>query len=229
MEENRILFDFFNRNFEKIINEKMMYYSYDFEFELVKNFILTVTNLPLIYFLNYMREHYNVHFLEPKDVIQFSNLNDCTTNICTKIKMNGDTGFNALEIGRMLEDDGVERKSGALVKYGENHAKTATELGLLQCLNNKFFLSCFGYVFNELDEENQINFLIRLILRNKLVWRLIYKAITNGSSNYYSETGFLSESTQLRRKSNVKQLLNFLHKTNDKNMNDVLDLITFNI
>lgn len=229
MEENNILFDFFNRNFEKSINEKMMYYSYSFEFEIVNKFILDVANIPLKSFLNYMREHYNISFLEPKDVIQFSNLSDCTTNICRKFKTNGDSGFNALEVGRMLEDDGVERKSGALVKYGENHAKTATELGLLQCMDNKFFLSCFGYVFNELSDEKKIDFLIRLILRNKLVWRLIYKAITRGSSNYYSETGFLSKSTQVRRKSNVKHLFDFLYKSNDENMNGILDLIKFNI
>ena len=52
MGENNILFDFFNRNFEKVINEKMMYYSYAFEFELVKKFILKVINVPLNSFLN---------------------------------------------------------------------------------------------------------------------------------------------------------------------------------
>lgn len=227
MEENNALQAFFERSFEKPINEKMMYYSYSIESDLVTNFILSIVGIPLSTFLDYMRENYNVSYLESKDVVQFSDLNDCTTNICKKIKLNGDNGVNAFEIGQLLEDDGKERKNGALIKYGENHAKTATNLGLLQCIENKFFLSCFGYVYDELNGDNKNAFLMRLILRNKLIWRLLYKAMIKGGSNYYFETGFLSKSTQLRRKANVKSLFDVLKQSCDAQMNSVLRLIEF--
>lgn len=114
----------------------------------------------------------------------------------------------------MLLDDGVERNDVAYRKYGENHAKTATNLGLLQVNEHTYYLSCIGYIFNELDSNIKTELLIRLILRNKLIKRLLFKVNRDGQALYKKEVSFLRESTINRRKSNIKRILLILSNSN---------------
>ncbi len=218
---------FFKKSFEKEINDKMMYYSYKFENDLVFDYIDFLIKTPLNEFIEFIMKNYNVNYLEAADIVQFSSLEDSTKKVCSVIKEAGDKGFQSLEVGKLLENDGIERKDGAYLKYGENQAKTGCQLGLLVLISNKFFLSCLGYVFNELDDEKKDKLLRRLILRNKLVQRLIYKAYKNGKSSYHSETGFLSESTRNRRKSNVKTLIAYFCDTNECDLSGLKSSIEF--
>lgn len=224
---NDLLNTFFSKNFENDINEKMMYYSYSFEHHLINEYIEKLLSTPLVSFLNFIFENYKVPYLEAVDVVQFSNIEDCTAKICTVIKEAGDKGYTSLEVGKLLENDGIVRKDGAYLKYGENQAKTAVQFGLLTQISNKFFLSCIGYVFADLTEDEQRRLLTRLILRNKLVQRLFYKAEKNGSSEYLYETGFLSETTRLRRKSNVKTIISFVCNTDEMDLSGMLSKIMF--
>ena len=128
------------------------------------------------------------------------------------IKKNGDSGFKFVETGKMLLDDGVDRNDVAYRKYGENHAKTAANLGLLQVNEHTYYLSCIGYIFNELDYNIKTELLFRLILRNKLIKRLLFKVNRDGQALYKKEVSFLKESTINRRKSNVKRILLILSK-----------------
>lgn len=215
MGKSKLLNDFFNQTFESAINEKMMYYSYEFEYDLVLKNIYELLEIDLSEFLNYIISNYNVHYLTSEDVVQFSDFDDCTENICSLYKLNGDTGFKFVETGRMLLDDGIERNDGAYRKYGENHSKTACNLGLLQVNEHTYYLSCLGYIFNTLESEVKNNLVCRLILRNKLIKRLLYKVIRDGQAIYNNEVIFLKESTINRRKSNVKKLLKFIVDNND--------------
>ena len=218
---------FFEKTFEKEINDKMMYYSYSFEYEKVMDYINKIINIPLSFFIEYIISNYNVFYLEASDVFQFSNLEDCTSNLCKVIKSFGDKGYTVLEIGKLLENDGILRKDGAYTKYGENQSKTGCQLGLLNNISNKFFLSCIGNVFNELSEDDKNKLLRRLMLRNKLVQRLLYKASKTGNANYNFETGFLSESTRLRRKSNVRMVIEYICSTNETDLTGLLCKIAF--
>ena len=224
---SEILKGFFSYKFEKDINDKMMYYSYRFEYGSVLSYIYELLNISLMDYVDFIIQNYKVPYLEASDIFQFSNFDDCTKNICRVIKEAGDKGYVALDIGKLLENDGLERKDGAYIKYGENQAKTAVQLGLLNLLSNKFFLSCFGFVFNDLSDEMQSKFINRLILRNKLIQRLIYKSKTNGKAEYSYEAGFLSQSTLLRRKSNVKTIINILSSTKECDLSGILSRIVF--
>ncbi len=210
-----ILDDFFSLKTEKAINDNLLYYSYVLDRGAVAKYISDLISIPISDYVDYLIAHYNVTYLESKDVFQFSCIADFTTNICKKIKEAGDKGFEFLEIGRLLENDGILRKNGAYLKYGENHSKSAAEIGLLFSLSCKYFLSCIGYVFNEMGEKEQADILTRLFLRNKLIKRLIYKWKTTGSASYSYETGFLSESTQTRRRCNVKKIVEYLKENSE--------------
>ena len=227
METHKLLTQFFSKSKENEINNKMMFYSYNFEYDVVLEYVKNLINTPLKEYLFYLLSNYHVPFLEANDVLQYSNFDDCTINICKVFKEAGDKGFSALEAGKLLENDGIERKDGAYTKYGENHCKTATSLGILNCLSNKYFLSCIGFVLNDLNEYEQKLLISRLILRNNLIKRLVYKSLKNGSASYEFETGFLSDSTRNRRKSNVKKLITILQNSDEISLKTILNTIEF--
>lgn len=218
---------FFNMSFENEINNKMLYYSYHFEYNNVREYVNNLLSIPLSEYVGYLCDNYNVSYLEAKDILQFSNFEDFSTKICKVIKENGDKGFSVLDIGKFLENDGIVRKDGAYLKYGENHAKAAREIGLLFSLSNKYFLSCVGYIFNDLEEKIRNRLLIRLFLRNKLIRRIIYRWKSDGSVDYYNEVGFLSLTTQKRRKPNIKAIIEFLSKSSEYNFVELLNNIKF--
>ena len=122
----------------------------------------------------------------------------------------GDEGFTRLEIGKMLENDGKQRKDEAFYKYGENHAKTACQLGLVHSMSNIFFLTCIGACINDLPIETSEAFISRICLRNNLIKRFVRRIKTNGQANYFAEVGFLQRSTAIRRCSNVRTVIEFI-------------------
>ena len=132
------------------------------------------------------------------------------------------------KIGKFLENDDIKRTDCAYTKYGENHAKTACQLGLLHCIDKKYFVSCLGYVIGDLSEEKQKKLLNRLLLRNKLIKRLIYKCYHNNVVIYNDEVGFLKDSTKLRRKSNVKKMIEIIKSNNECDLTYLLEKIHFN-
>jgi two-component sensor histidine kinase len=66
--------------------------------------------------------------------------------------------MDCLEIGKALFTDDVERKEGAYFKFGENQVKGASFHGLTHCYYKKWFLTCLGYLYPELDEELRLDF-----------------------------------------------------------------------
>lgn len=215
MEE--LLDSFFSHEFENIINEKMMFRNYDFEYNVVMSYVNRLLDIEYDKYIDYCIDNYNVDYLTSNDVLQYSNYYDATVNVCRVIKANGDTGFRFLEIGKILENDGVIRKDGAYRKYGENQSKFAENIGLLQKIDYTYYLSCIGVILDQLSVENQENLINRLLLRNKFVRRLIYKSFKYGSVVYHTECeGFLKESTIIRRMSNTKIILRKIYNSSEK-------------
>lgn len=227
MMTNDLLAEFFNRTFEKEINEKLLSYSYIVEDKKIINYIVNLINIDIQEFVDYILNNYDVKYIESSDIVQFSSIEDCTINLCKVLMENQDRGFKSEDIGKFLENDEKKRKSVAYYKYGENQAKTGEQFGLVYSLDHTFFLTCIGHVFDWLDEKEQTAILKRLILRNKLIKKFIYKSSNFNIVNYYSEVeGILSKSTADRRKSNVKKIIDFL-VSGDEPIN-VLKLVDFN-
>ncbi len=196
---------FFDRAFECFLNEKLFYRDFQLDKKKMAEYTDTLVSIPINTYIQYMVNHILPCRPSPQDVVQFSSLNDATCKLCSKLIEVGDEGLRFVQIGRLLLDDGKERKKGALTKYGENHAKTALEFGLVQNSYDYIYLSCLGKVFNDYDSNKQRQLLKRLILRNRFFQKLAIQS-QKGPVNLNIEMDFLSDSTIRRRRSNIRTL-----------------------
>lgn len=117
-------------------------------------------------------------------------------------------------------------KMGAKNKYGENHYKLAVQLGL--ATNNKpYKLSIIGNKINKMSDDERMPIVSRLILRIPIIQNLLNKAIRNKVYVLDVLEEYLSKSTALRRRSNVKTLFDIIYKYNESPdiENAILNLI----
>lgn len=205
---------FFERSFEKSINKNLFYRKYVLNKQEVIDYVDELLSIPLVGFVDYMIHHVSTTFLDQTSIVQYSSFFDATQKLCAKLEANGDDGFAMLEVGRMLLDDGLERKDVAYKKYGENHAKLGLELGLIQECYGYYYLSCLGKVYPDLDPIKQTGLIRRTILRNKLVQMLIKDAECNPVS-IKASLSFLADSTIKRRLSNIKELFQIFYGGDD--------------
>ena len=206
---NNIIAVFFDRSFERSINEKMFYRDYEFPEEEVVEYCLALTRCSMTSFIRYIREESAIPFLDYNDFVQFSSLADATVGITKVIEDHGDEGFSYVDIGKMLLDDGAVRKETAYRKYGENHTKTAQEFGLTQILFSKTYLTCIGKIINDLSESMIHALLRRLILRNRYI-KLMIKLSGTERLSLDSQMGLLANTTKIRRLSNIRKLWQFI-------------------
>lgn len=217
---------FLSKEYEEKINKKMMWYDYSFPKEEVMNYINDVLEIPLSDFMDDIFGVTTGEVIEAKDVFQFSSINDATFRMCEEVFEYGNPGLTHIEAGKLLLNDGMDRKNGALTKYGENHVKTARDLGLMYDVTGSYFLSCIGQVINELPEYKRNKLLVRLTLRNKLVRRLI-KTAQDGEVHARVVMDMLSDSTYTRRKPNVKQILSILENSDEYDFSLYINRIIF--
>lgn len=217
---------FYEKTYENEINKKMLFYSYIFPTEDVLRYTHDVINIPVSQLLEVVLSMHKEEQIAPKDVFQFSNLEDATFRVCQVIKEINNPGVNTLEAGNLLLDDDKKRKKTAIVKYGENHVKTAEAFGLLYELTHVYFLSCLGCIQDLLSKEEKKKLLLRLVLRNKLI-RNMYVASFNGEVHMRQFLYMLSDSTYVRRRSNIRSILNVLEESDEYNFSEFLSRISF--
>ena len=207
--ENPIISKFFSRSFESSLNEKLFLRNYVLDTASVLSYIEELLSIPEVAFIECAIHSGAPSFISFQDVVQYSSLENATSKICQILLDTENNGLSYIEIGRLLLDDGKQRKNPALRKYGENHAKTAFELGLVQCLYNNNYLSCLGYVYNQLGKDARHELMRRTILRNNFIRKILFKA-SRGFVSLHNEMSFLAESTVKRRLPNIKQLLSMV-------------------
>lgn len=221
-----ILDKFFNKTLENVYNEEMLNRGYVFPINEIKKYINELCNISINEYIDYIISLNDVEQVLPKNIFQFSSFDDCTINLCNALIKNGDEGYRFDDIGRLLLDDGKERKIGALRKYGENATKTASELGLIQIIENYSFLSCIGYAYPSLSEDIKQKITTRLILRSLFFVNLI-RAARNDEYDIHWLLMSLGESTQRRRISNIKFLIKYLKCDDSDELNRIIDNVKF--
>ena len=202
---------FFNYETDKLLQKRMLQGNCVSWTSDAIAYIHAIINVPIESFIEYI-ESLKRQPIVAADVFQFSDFDNATKNLCSKINCTENAGLNFLEIGKLLQNDGVVRKDGAYTKYGENHIKMAEAIGLAFKNERIYYLSPLGCVFNNLSEEDKNKLLIRLILRNKLISQLILVA-SKGELGLEAFLYDLSESTYLRRKSNIKYVFEILNSS----------------
>lgn len=202
---------FFSKQYEEKINNNILYYS--FPHDEVKEYVERIISEPADRYVAYIKALTSKEAIRPEDVFQFSSIEDATDKFCEKVKAIDNPGLTHLEVGKLLQDDGKERKAGAYVKYGENHAKLAKELGLAFELCNTYYLSGIGYIYSELSDEQKKLFLIRIIIRTRLITRLL-QASQNGKVDLREFLYMLADSTYIRRRSNIRKIVDYVTSEN---------------
>lgn len=174
------------------------------------NYLCALADIPLSEFVDYIVKNCKREPIMAADVFQFSDIKDATINICNVICAKENTGMCFQDIGQLLLGDGTQRSQTAFNKYGENHIKTAEVLGLaFKTGKRQYYVSSTGIAFCKLPEETREKIIVRLVLRNKLFVQLLLVA-SNGPFELDAFLYDLSGSTYLRRRTNIKYVINLL-------------------
>lgn len=132
---------------------------------------------------------------------QFSSLDDCFDSV-DKLVRSGLDGVSFARMGYFLRTN--SRKKGADCKYGENHSKCAGLMGLCR-IQNGVWRNSYSFAYEALDEATKIKIRPKLCLGIGLIRG--YFINEQSESFIQSAISCLSESTQIRRKSNIKTLI----------------------
>lgn len=217
---------FYRRTYETDINNKMLYYDYEFPRSEIEDYTQQIMNIPVELFVQCDVAIETLEAITPKDVFQFSTLEAGTKQVCVAIDKAGNPGVNFIQAGKLLLGEERPRKDMAYIKYGENHLKTAEALGLLYELARTYFLSCIGVVYLKQNEEDRKKLLTRMFLRNKFIARLI-KASATTKIDARQFLYMLSDTTYTRRKSNIKRILRFFLESKEYDFSKIVDNIYF--
>lgn len=219
-----IVSDFLSRKFESKVNSLMLYYNYNFPKNDVLFYVREINRISTDHIITEIQQNYCYECCSPSDIFQFSNWNDVCQNMCESL-IDNDNGKKFNDIGKLLLNDNIIRKDAAYKKYGENHAKVASELGILNELSRTYFLSCFGYVFLELSKEDQKKFLLRLLIRTKSFRNLFF--FQNGEIVLRDLFSCLADSTYFRRASNYKSLIGFILDSDEEVLKSYVERVRF--
>ena len=176
-------------------------------------YVYSLLSVPIESFIEYIKG-IKIQPIASADVFQFSNFENATKNLCFKIICSENAGLSFFEAGKILLDDGILRKDEAFRKYGENHIKMAEAIGLAFKNGRTYYLSPIGCVFNRLSSTDQNKLMIRLILRNKLICQLLSKSLKEAFS-LESFLYDLAKSTYVRRKPNIKYVIEILNSSEE--------------
>lgn len=204
-----IIDDFFSFSFESIITEEMFERDYTFPNEKVEEYIMSVISIPYQYYIDYVYSHYCAKQITTSDIPQISSYDLSTRGICQVMKDLNDPGLEYIELGISLLSDGAERNNGAYLKYGENHVKGAAFHGLTHEVYKKWFLTCLGYIYPELDDELRKYLSARTLLRNPFFHIIVAEAVEH-DVNIKKYMARLSPSTQGRRSSSCMHFFNVI-------------------
>lgn len=118
-------------------------------------------------------------------------------------------GLSYTDIGHQIMNSA---NPSAQLKYGENHAKLAEMMSLVIIDYHKPALvktTALGHHLTAVPWLKKADFLRKLLLRNQCVQLLLRQAIS-GEAVYRDIANRLSESTAIRRRTNVKCFMEFI-------------------
>lgn len=150
------------------------------------------------------------------NIPQFSNFDDSIYNILESL-YSCEEGVSFDDLGYYLNRDRKEYKENAvaLKKYGENHAKLTTQLGLATLYTRPgeksiVKITALGKVYYNLPKDERERIVAKLCLRIPIVRDQILAS--NDVNIIDEELKILADKTQKRRRSNVKTMVKYIHK-----------------
>lgn len=198
---------FMTRSFEKSVDYYMLSdKNYVVPKQKVKDYIFKVLDIPYCEFIEYVKETKGV--IENDQLTQSSNFSACSSEMCYAIEWRGNPGMRFVDIGQLFPQYIKQQNETAFRKYGENQVKTSAQLGLTFEYYDCWYLTCVGYVYNELNQQQQNALLARTILRIPLYQDLVIRLL-KGDVSLTDYMRQIAPSTQGRRAGSIMRLLNF--------------------
>ncbi len=147
--------------------------------------------------------------LKPSDVPQYSTLENSLQRTLELLEFS-ETGMTFYDIGYdLMKPD----ERGAAIKYGENHAKLAESCNIVSIDKRRKPAitknTSLGSVLAYKKFEEKKDLYKKLLLREYALRKIIYYS-SKGDIEYRKCVPCLAESTAIRRRSNVKELLEFI-------------------
>lgn len=139
--------------------------------------------------------------INPGNIPQFSNLSSIN-DVLDFVSVAENTTYEL--IGYYINKDS---KKGAQMKYGENHYKIAALIGLVTP-QKPFEVTDLGKRYMMLTEEEKLAVRNKLFLQIPIVQILLTSAISDRVNGMDVLRKYLSESTSIRRRSNLKNIIN---------------------
>lgn len=146
--------------------------------------------------------------ITPANIPQFSNINSIN-DVLDVVESSDEITFEL--IGYYINKNASK---GAQIKYGENHYKTAAAIGLTT-LNKPFHVTALGKKYMSLSWEDKISIRNKLFLLVPIVQKIIIDAKYRTVHPLDVLRLYLSESTSIRRRSNVRTMVEYVYKDAD--------------
>ena len=141
--------------------------------------------------------------VDKKDISQFSNFKDAYYTVPYMLQNCGMTDVDYSKMGYMLRDE--KRKDVADKKYGENHMKTAAQLGLCRFEKCRANANALGSLFIKLNEADRRKILPKLCLYIPFIQNYFMAGATDEVRDEI--LSILSPTTQTRRRYNVNTII----------------------
>ena len=208
MDKDELIEMFYNRTYEKFVNKQILDdKNYIVPRQQLINYVHLLLDIPFIEFINYIKDHIDNSEIKVSDITQISSFASCEIDMCHALLWANNPGCQYVDIGRLFPDTVSSSTVGAYRKYGENHIKASSQLGLTFEYYDYWYLSCIGYIYPELDDNSRRQLLARTITRNILYQKMLLDILSHDISPE-SYMYMLSESTVKRRINNVCFFLN---------------------
>ena len=196
---------FMTRSFEKCVDYCILAdKNYLISRQKMHDYIGHVLSIPYSEFIDYIKDNRGI--IDNDQLTQSSNFAACSTEMCTAIESKGNPGMRFVDIGQLFPKYIKQKNETAFRKYGENQVKTSAQLGLTFEYYDYWYLTCVGYVYNELNQQQQEMLLARTILRIPLYQDLLLRLLTCDVflTDYMKQ---IAPSTQGRRSGSIIRLL----------------------
>lgn len=170
--------------------------------------------VPIEAFLSVVQQEEIERELSPADVPCFSTLENGASRLNELLEFEPD-GLTFADAGYQLMNS---VKPGARVKYGENHSKLAAMMTLVTISSNRPAIvraTRWGTYLTRYDWRSKEEVLRKLLLRDLCVKTIVKDALI-GSTTYRNAVRVLSTSTAIRRRTNVRCLIEFVLSGTDR-------------
>ncbi len=198
---------FFSKTYEKTQDKHIRDdRDYIIPYDQLAKYVTKVISISYNEFIEYIRNNQSSTNIESSDITQSSSFSACEIEMCNALLWADNRGLNFLEVGKLFPQYVSHPNDTAYRKYGENQIRTSSHLGLVYEYYKYWYLSCLGYIYPSLMEDERMKLLARTILRMPLYQDLVLKLISGDVFlSDYMRT--MAPSTQGRRAGSIMRLL----------------------